>query len=897
MMKIQMQPKKHEAAKHVLTTMLCMLAVLMVAFVPVTSALAIIQMETPEIVNTFVLGELGYKLVFDANKPATAPTDAQVSNMPPPAENPTKYETEVASATHTFTVDEIPTLTGYQFMGWALNDNVAEADYPVTGEGAAAYCDVPVDYKEDGQQYNTETATTTKTVYAVWKQMDFVLSFDTQTDGEVANPADQTITYQMPYGTLPELTRTGYTLLGWTFTAGEATDFVSADDIVNRAENHTLYAQWGAKSYIIRYNVNGGEGTMENQIIKYNELTPLTKNTFTKADYTFAGWAETPDATEPKYLDEHLVVNLLEEGTIDLYAVWVQNSHTVTFDYNGGTGSPDSKQVLNGNPYGTLPEYPVHPQKVIAENEIMSYLFTGWYTARDGGTRVYPSTMVNRTDDHTLYAHWKEAPTNNVIKELTVKNNPDDNKDGVIDSFNVTLKCSSSFEKLNIPLENLVVGQRYKLSFNESNDATYGMNESGYGGAIYGFIITKEKTLTPGTIKDESIADGGLIKQFSDRYDGQLNGPRSWETTFTAEAGTMYWTWDYGLILDGHLREYNYTNIKLEIVPPTIEFDNKDLIIYQTSQAQILNDTSSDYSTNFEFDGDGYAETMYYPITGLMEGMQYTITFDHKFTGKLIHDSVTHANPSYHYGCGIMNVKPEKYGSYMNNIGTYAAETFVMPSVTGNTESVTFTFTAASETAYWVWNLANVSDSNNCIIDVKVTKFTGGGYTYYDASSAATLTATLLNPEDMPTVAVSNNLPNVTITGMDSIAANQPAVLTLTGSDIPDVLNVEVTGTQTTEPTVSTFALRSVEPVAGPAADEAQTVTTTLYMTGLNEALVNASAVAEGATAQAWITANADGSQTLILPAELMTEGATITITGASYNSYNLSEITYEHLN
>lgn len=135
-----------------------------------------------------------------------------------------------------------------------------------------------------------------------------------------------------------------------------------------------------------------------------------------------------------------------------------------------------------------------------------------------------------------------------------------------MDEFYVNLKCSSYFEKLNIPLKGLVPGQRYRLSFTESNNATYGMNEQGYGGAIYGFIITTNKTLTGGSIKAESISDGGLIKQFSDRYDGKLNGPRNWETIFTAEDETMYWTWDYGLILDGHARDYNYTNIKLEPV-------------------------------------------------------------------------------------------------------------------------------------------------------------------------------------------------------------------------------------------------------------------------------------------------------------------------------------------
>lgn len=897
MMKIQMQPKKHEAAKHVFTTMLCMLAVLMVAFAPVTSALAIIQVETPEIVNTFVLGELGYKLVFDANKPATAPTDAQVDDMPVSAD----YEIEVAAASHTFTVDERPTLTGYQFMGWALTADATAANYPVIAavEGTPAHCDVPVDFKEANQQYNTETATTTKTVYAVWKQMDFVLSFDTQTDGEVANPADQTITYQMPYGThgeLPKPERVGYNFIGWTLTPGDtAEDYISDQTIVENAGNHTVYAQWGAKSYVVRFNPNGGVGEVYTQTIEYDKPTELLKNTFTKNDYTFGGWALIAEAEEEDYIDGQIVTNLLEEGVLDLYALWIQDSHTVFFDYNGGEGSPDSKQVQDGKPYGTLPTYPTKYE----------HLFTGWYTKPTGGTRVYTDTIVNSTEDHTLYAQWIESPANDIIQGLVIKNNPDDDKDGIVDDIYLNFMCSSYFEKFNVPIERLVVGQRYKLTFKESNNATFGSNKEGYGGAIYGSIITTNGTLDKGSIREESIADGGLIAVYDDQFDPNkgnswLNGPRDWEMTFVAEANTMYWTWDMGLIQDtapnGPARDYNFTNIQLEPIPPTIKFGNKRLLKPSGYNAEIVSQTNSDYSTHFEFNGESGCETIYYPITGLASGSTYTITFDHKFTGNLL--------SGYDYGCGIMNAEPASnaMGSRMNQLGTWDSEKLFVHSTTTSGESVTLTFTANSDTAYWVWNMAGVSDAKNATIDVKVTEFSakhknGGTITYYTASSEVSSTALMFAAADLSTIGLTYALPGVTVTGADLLTANEPAVLTLTGNDIPDVLNVEVTGTQTTEPTVSTFALRSVEPVVEPVTDEAQTVITTLYMTGLNEALVNASAVAEGATAQAWITANADGSQTLILPAELMTEGATITITGASYNSYNLSEITYEHLN
>ena len=57
----------------------------------------------------------------------------------------------------------------------------------------------------------------------------------------------------------------------------------------------------------------------------------------------------------------------------------------------------------------------------------------------------------------------------------------------------------------------------------------------------------------------------------------------------------------------------------------------------------------------------------------------------------------------------------------------------------GVKDTVTFTFTPSGTTAYWVWNLANCSDSYDNPISIKVTKFSvkhksGGSITYYSSS-------------------------------------------------------------------------------------------------------------------------------------------------------------------
>ena len=44
--------------------------------------------------------------------------------------------------------------------------------------------------------------------------------------------------------------------------------------------------------YTVRYDANGGEGTMSDQIIRYDETVALTENAFTRAHYRFVGWKD-----------------------------------------------------------------------------------------------------------------------------------------------------------------------------------------------------------------------------------------------------------------------------------------------------------------------------------------------------------------------------------------------------------------------------------------------------------------------------------------------------------------------------------------------------------------------------------------------------------------------------
>ena len=84
---------------------------------------------------------------------------------------------------------------------------------------------------------------------------------------------------------------------------------------------------------------------------------------------------------------------------ITYYAQWSINSYTLTFNPNGGTVTPTSKDLEYNSAYGTLPT----PTR--ASDAQYTYTFAGWYTAATGGTQVTAATKM-AAKDTTVYAHW-----------------------------------------------------------------------------------------------------------------------------------------------------------------------------------------------------------------------------------------------------------------------------------------------------------------------------------------------------------------------------------------------------------------------------------------------------------------------------------------------------------
>ena len=245
-----------------------------------------------------------------------------------------------------------------------------------------------------GERVTTSTIPeSTTTYYAHWSRDTYTITFNAG-EGTI-DPQDQEISINAgdPIGTLPNATRTNYTLAGW-YTA--ETEGTIIDENTIPSGPTTYYAHWTRNEYTITFNLMGGNiaGDTTNPtatVLAGDTLTTLPTEP-TKTNYTFNGWwTEETDGTQ-------VTTGTTPDGTTTYYAHWTRNEYTITFNLMGGNIAGDTTNptatVLAGDTLTTLPTEPTK------EN----YTFNGWWTEETDGTQVTAETRPEGTT--TYYAHW-----------------------------------------------------------------------------------------------------------------------------------------------------------------------------------------------------------------------------------------------------------------------------------------------------------------------------------------------------------------------------------------------------------------------------------------------------------------------------------------------------------
>ena len=237
--------------------------------------------------------------------------------------------------TEPHTIKENTTITreGYTFLGWSLDQNATAPGYYAGDELTVSAIDSKYIQKDANNELQTYVV-----LHAVWSEHKYGIAFNANGgSGEMA--AMPNIGYDDGTTlTANSFTKEGYTFNGWNTAAnGSGTSYADKENVskltADDNANVTLYAQWKANSYTVRFNANTGSGTMSDLAMTYDVAKNLTANAFTKEGYAFMGWSTTPDG-EVVYKNGDSVKNLTATNgeVVNLYAVWAQPTVNVTFD-------------------------------------------------------------------------------------------------------------------------------------------------------------------------------------------------------------------------------------------------------------------------------------------------------------------------------------------------------------------------------------------------------------------------------------------------------------------------------------------------------------------------------------------------------------------------------------
>lgn len=199
---------------------------------------------------------------------------------------------------------------------------------------------------------------------------------------------------------------------------------VSGDAVLNTytgAGNQIWELISYSPTYTVNYNANGGSGSMASATFSVGKGTNLAANTFTRAGYTFQGWAKSASATTAAYADKALVGDLAGgAASVTLYAVWKADpvsTYTIIYDGNGNTRGYMNSDIVTYNTSVTL-------QKNSFKR--FGWRFKGWSTDKNATTAQYNDGQsvknLAQSGTVTLYAVWEhiEVPQLTGLKASNV---------------------------------------------------------------------------------------------------------------------------------------------------------------------------------------------------------------------------------------------------------------------------------------------------------------------------------------------------------------------------------------------------------------------------------------------------------------------------------------------
>ena len=318
-----------------------------------------------------------YTITYDANGGSNAPS-AQMWTYAPTG------STSLSS--------QIPTKTGYVFLGWSTSSTATSATYQAGGSFSLSNIG-------------------NKTLYAVWTPAKYTIVYDGNgaTGGSTPNSVH---TYNVAKSLTPNgYIRTNYEFVGWKDDDGNA--YSNQQSVVNLTDVNgaviTLYAQWNLIGFVLSigsYDANVFASVTGGGV--YPENTDCSVLATLKSDvgydYAFVRWDSSNESLLPDSTNNPYDFNM-PNGDIVLTPIGTRTPYPYTVVYNGNgatNGSMENSLFTYGTPQALRTNSFVRP----------TYEFKGWSTAPDGSVQYDDGEVViNLTTVKngvvTLYACWE----------------------------------------------------------------------------------------------------------------------------------------------------------------------------------------------------------------------------------------------------------------------------------------------------------------------------------------------------------------------------------------------------------------------------------------------------------------------------------------------------------
>ena len=314
---------------------------------------------------------------------------------------------------------QAPTRPGYQFDGWtsSAEDGLADTAYYYSDKWTGTKTGLGANKFRNLTDINGGTVKLT----AQWVGNNYTVTLNP--DGGSVSPTSIEVTYGNSYGQLPTPTKTGSTFLGWYYKNTK----IESSTIVDKADNHTLVAEWGQGSRVLTYDygTNGGQVSITDtrttitEDKNFNDNIDLTRTAY-KLHNAFLGWAETSDATEA--LAQTTELKMPDEDKT-LYAIFANmNVSEEDIEININDTENKTKTVtVGGSNYGTASV--VTSNSSIATATISENTIT--ITAKAAGTTTITVTSSARDINDealtkTIAVTVVKAPTGISLSKETV---------------------------------------------------------------------------------------------------------------------------------------------------------------------------------------------------------------------------------------------------------------------------------------------------------------------------------------------------------------------------------------------------------------------------------------------------------------------------------------------